>query len=109
VVTTTTSTSLAASPAVSTASSRATSPAGAAVSASLRQQWQRVADCEEGGRWDVQGPLYSGIGFLNQTWDDFGGLVFAPNAGMATPDEQIIVGMRVTGGWVPDQNGCAAW
>ncbi len=73
----------------------------------LRQEWQNVAVCEVGGRWSMTGPVYSGIGFLNATWSAFGGRQYAPLAGQATPDEQILVGMRVTGGWVPDQNGCS--
>jgi len=65
--------------------------------------------CEVGGRWHMQGPIYSGIGFMNSTWIAYGGLKYAPNAGLATRGEQIIIGMKITGGWVPDQNGCAAW
>ncbi len=73
----------------------------------LRQEWQNVAVCEVGGRWSMTGPVYSGIGFLNATWSAFGGRRFAPLAGQATRDEQILIGMRVTGGWVPDQEGCS--
>lgn len=73
----------------------------------LRQEWQSVAVCEVGGRWSMTGPTYSGIGFLNATWAAFGGRQYAPLAGQATRDQQILVAMRVTGGWVPDQNGCS--
>jgi Transglycosylase-like domain len=75
----------------------------------LRHEWQRVANCEVGGNWAMTGPVYSGIGFLNGTWLAFGGRQYAPLAGQATPDQQILVGMKVTNGRVPDQNGCAAW
>jgi Transglycosylase-like domain len=68
-----------------------------------------VAVCETGGNWAMQGPTYSGIGFLNSTWIAYGGLRYAPNAGLATPDEQIIVAMRITGGSIPDQGYCASW
>ena len=72
----------------------------------LRAEWQDVAICEVGGNWAMTGPRYSGIGFSNATWNAYGGTRFAPLAGQASVIEQIVIGMRVTGGWVPDQNGC---
>jgi hypothetical protein len=72
----------------------------------LRTEWERVAICEVGGDWSMVGPVYSGIGFRNATWDEYGGVEFAPLAGRATEDEQIVVGMRVTRDRVPDQYGC---
>ncbi len=73
----------------------------------LRAEWQQVAICEVGGDWKMVGSWYSGIGFLNSTWTEYGGTRFAPVAGRATRDQQILIGMRVTGGYVPDQNGCS--
>ncbi len=73
----------------------------------LRSRWERVAICEVGGNWSMVGSQYSGIGFLNSTWFAYGGQAFAPRAGQATVDQQILVGMRVTHGWIPDQGGCA--
>lgn len=70
--------------------------------------WDRIAQCETGGNWAMRGPLFSGgLGFYNGTWDAFGGHDFAPNAGMASREEQIIVAERIRssvgiGGW-----GCA--
>lgn len=72
----------------------------------LRAEWERVAICEVNGNWSMVGPAYSGIGFQNGTWDEYGGTRYAPLAGRAGEDAQIVVGMRVTGGWVPDQDGC---
>jgi hypothetical protein len=72
----------------------------------LRAEWQRVAVCEVAGDWSMVGPEYSGIGFQNGTWDEYGGTRYAPLAGRASEDAQIVVGMRVTRGWVPDQYGC---
>lgn len=72
----------------------------------LRSEWQHVAICEVGGNWRMVGPVYSGIGFRNDTWNAYGGPEFAPLAGEASEDAQIVVGMRVTRNWVPDQNGC---
>lgn len=72
----------------------------------LRNEWEHVAICEVGGNWRMVGPVYSGIGFRNATWNEYGGVQFAPLAGRAGEDAQIIVGMRVTRNWVPDQYGC---
>jgi len=73
----------------------------------LRTEWQQVAICEVGGNWAMMGPAYSGIGFLNATWNAYGGARYAPLAGQATRDEQILIAMKVTSGRVPDQNGCS--
>jgi len=73
----------------------------------LRAEWQQVAICEVGGNWAMTGPAYSGIGFLNATWNAYGGTHYARLAGEATRDEQILIGMKVTNGRVPDQNGCS--
>ncbi|MHB1209107.1 MAG: transglycosylase family protein [Acidimicrobiales bacterium] len=74
----------------------------------LRGEWQHVAICEVGGNWAMNGPSYSGIGFANSTWLQYGGSRFAPHAGQAPKDAQILIGMKVTGGWVPDQQGCSS-
>ncbi len=95
--------------AVTDATVRALAFTAAAVqttSAALRTKWEHVAICEVGGKWSMVGATYSGIGFLNATWSNFGGTTFAPLAGEASEDQQIIIGMRVTGGYVPDQSGC---
>jgi hypothetical protein len=73
----------------------------------LRQKWQHVAVCEEGGNWTLVGSVYSGIGFANSTWNTFGGTAFASRAGYASKDEQIVIGTRVTKTWIPDQYGCS--
>ena len=75
--------------------------------ARLREEWQHVAICEVSGNWAMVGSAYSGIGFLNATWSAYGGTHFARLAGLATRDQQILIGMKVTGGRVPDQNGCS--
>jgi len=74
----------------------------------LRAEWQLVAICEVGGNWSMIGSAYSGIGFLNTTWAQYGGTKYAPLAGEASMDQQILVGMKVTHGWVPDQYGCSS-
>lgn len=58
--------------------------------------WDGIARCETGGNWSMRGSRYSGgLGFYNGTWNAFGGREFAPNAGMATREEQIVVAERV--------------
>ena len=80
----------------------------AAEKASRDSVWDRIAACETQGNWSMQGPSFSGgVGFANNTWSSFGGTEFAPNAGQATPEQQIIVAERVRarvgmGAW-----GCA--
>ena len=69
--------------------------------------WSKVASCEEGGNWAIQGSMYSGgLGMLNQTWVAYGGLDFTPNAGLATMVQQIAVAKRIQPN-PPDQNGCS--
>jgi len=70
--------------------------------------WDRIAACETQGNWSMQGPIFSGgLGFANSAWSAFGGHEFAPNAGQATREQQIIVAERIRasaglGAW-----GCA--
>ena len=72
--------------------------------------WQRVADCETGGDWSMQGSTYSGgLGIANSSWLAYGGGQYAPNAGLATPEEQVAIANAISGGVVPDANGCASW
>jgi uncharacterized protein YabE (DUF348 family) len=74
-------------------------------------KWDELAQCESGGRWDTidSGPdgYDGGLGIYRGTWRAFGGTEFAPNAGLATREQQIIVGMRIYEklGW--DPWGCA--
>ena len=73
--------------------------------------WDELAQCESGGRWDTvdSGPdgYDGGLGIYRGTWKAFGGTEFAPNAGLATREQQITVGMRIYKqlGW--DPWGCA--
>jgi hypothetical protein len=72
------------------------------------RKWQKVAICEQGGNWKVQGPYFSGgLGFRNYVWEAYGGLEYAPNAGLATPQQQVAIAKKInSNGYVPDQNGC---
>ncbi len=73
----------------------------------LVAKWQRVAICEVNGNWSMKGPMYSGIGFSNATWVQYGGRHYAPTAGDATPVQQVAIGMKITRTWIPDQYGCS--
>jgi hypothetical protein len=70
--------------------------------------WDAIAACETQGNWSMRGSSFSGgVGFANSTWSSFGGTEFAPNAGQATREQQIVVAERVRarvgmGAW-----GCA--
>jgi len=74
------------------------------------EAWSKVSMCEEGGNWNIQGPVYSGgLGMLNSTWIAYGGLAYAPNAGLASMVQQIAVAKRIQAN-PPDQYGCSgAW
>jgi hypothetical protein len=72
--------------------------------------WQRLADCESGdidvygsANWaENAGTIYDGgLQFHPSTWTAYDYDGFAPEAWMATPGEQIVVGQRVQAaqGW----------
>ena len=77
------------------------------VSPLVMAKWGKVAWCETHGNWQMQGATFSGaLGISNVVWNAMGGQEFAPNAGLATPQEQVVVATRINGNYVPDQNGC---
>jgi len=65
--------------------------------------WGCIAECESGGRWDANtgNGFYGGLQFWQPTWVEFGGLVYAPRADLATREEQIKVAEKVLAvqGW----------
>lgn len=69
---------------------------GSADAASLRT-WDRLAQCESGGRWHINtgNGFYGGLQFTSSTWRGFGGQRYAPNAHQASRTEQIRVAERV--------------
>jgi len=74
-----------------------------------RAAWSRVAMCEEGGNWQTEGSRFSGgLGITRANWVIYGGLQYAPSAGEATPDQQIMVAERIQYS-PPDQYGCSSW
>jgi hypothetical protein len=74
-----------------------------------REAWQQVADCEEGGDWSFNGPIFDGgLGISRANWIAYGGEQFAPEAAMASEDQQIMVAERIQAE-PPDQDGCSGW
>jgi hypothetical protein len=74
----------------------------------IMKMWTKVNICEMGGRWHSEGSVYSGgLGIRNINWVSFGGLKFAPNAGRATPMQQVYIARKIEkSNYVPDQYGC---
>ena len=75
--------------------------------------WDKVNICEEGGVWNVDGPVYSGgLGFSHANWARFNTFGYPADAADATPDEQIRVAVAFATAYLggpnaaPDQNGC---
>lgn len=66
--------------------------------------WDALAQCESGGNWaypPVSGGFSGGIMFHIGTWRAQGGLEFAPDAYLASREEQIVIAERTlaSGGW----------
>lgn len=66
--------------------------------------WDDLAQCESGGNWaypPVSGGFSGGIMFHIGTWRAMGGLNYAPDAYLATREQQIEIATQVlnTSGW----------
>lgn len=65
--------------------------------------WDRLAQCEAGGNWNINtgNGYYGGLQFSASTWRAYGGEEFAPYAHQATREQQIIVAERTLAaqGW----------
>lgn len=72
--------------------------------------WDRMAQCETGGNWQhfPYGTWTGGLGIYNQTWIGWGGGEFAPTAGQATKEQQIIVADRIAADVGYSAWGCVA-
>ncbi|MGA4842861.1 transglycosylase family protein [Streptomyces sp. G45] len=59
--------------------------------------WACLAQCESSGRWQINtgNGYYGGLQFKQSTWEEHGGLAYAPRADLATRDEQIKVARKV--------------
>jgi hypothetical protein len=79
------------------------------VTPAQRAAWERVAMCEEGGNWHSDGSRFSGgLGITRANWAEYGGLQYASEGALATPDQQIMVAERIQS-YPPDQGGCRGW
>jgi len=65
----------------------------ATIRASSGVNWSAIAQCESGGRWDVNtgNGYYGGLQFSQATLVAAGGLRYAPRADLASPAQQIAV------------------
>ncbi|KAF4410773.1 MULTISPECIES: transglycosylase family protein [Streptomyces] len=70
------------------------------------ETWDRVAQCESGGMWsaDTGNGYYGGLQFTQDTWEEYGGLAYAPSADRASRSQQIAVAEKVL-----DAEGPFAW
>jgi hypothetical protein len=59
--------------------------------------WTQVAMCESSGNWSINtgNGYYGGLQFSPSTWAEFGGLVYAPRADLATRSQQIAIAEKV--------------
>jgi resuscitation-promoting factor RpfA len=77
--------------------------AAPAATAAPDSTWDKLAQCESGGRWNINtgNGFYGGLQFTPSTWRGFGGKEFAAMAHQASRDEQIVVAERVLAkqGW----------
>ncbi|MHC0430510.1 LysM peptidoglycan-binding domain-containing protein [Streptomyces sp. O3] len=65
--------------------------------------WTCVAACESSGDWQINtgNGFYGGLQFWQPTWEEHGGLAYAPRADLATREQQIEIAEEVlrTQGW----------
>ena len=80
--------------------------AAPAANAAPDSVWDRVAQCESSGNWNIStgNGFFGGLQFTSSTWRAFGGAQFAGSANQATREQQIIVAERVLAG-----QGWGAW
>jgi uncharacterized protein YabE (DUF348 family) len=59
--------------------------------------WDALARCEAGGKWNINtgNGYYGGLQFNKSTWLSNGGGVYAPTANLATREQQIAIGTKL--------------
>ena len=79
---------------------------GTPAHAATTHTWERLAQCESGGRWHINtgNGYYGGLQISRSTWAGYGGKKFAPLPSRATKKEQIKVAERIKHG-----QGWGAW
>jgi hypothetical protein len=80
--------------------------AAPAANAAPDSVWDRVAQCESSGNWNINtgNGFFGGLQFTSSTWRAFGGAQFAGSANQASREQQIMVAERVLAG-----QGWGAW
>ncbi|MFJ8937003.1 transglycosylase family protein [Streptomyces sp. NPDC102365] len=75
-------------------------------SAASGTTWDAVAECESGGSWsaDTGNGLYGGLQMSQETWEQNGGLDYAPSADQASRSQQIAVAEKILAA-----QGTSAW
>lgn len=77
-----------------------TASAAAVASGSV---WDQIAQCESGGNWSINtgNGFTGGLQFVDSTWLGLGGGVYAPQAYLATREQQIAIAEKVLAaqGW----------
>jgi hypothetical protein len=83
-----------------------TGPAAVSAEAAPLTTWNRLAQCESSGRWQINtgNGYYGGLQISGSTWRAYGGRQFAALPDNATKTEQIKVGERIRAG-----QGWRAW
>ncbi|WP_457966365.1 transglycosylase family protein [Arthrobacter sp. D1-29] len=80
---------------------------GAAAPAMMNEaMWDKIAQCESGGRWSINtgNGYYGGLQFSIPTWLANGGGTYGPNASVATKAQQIDIANRLFA-----KNGLRDW
>ncbi len=67
------------------------------------ETWDKVAMCESSGNWsiDTGNGFYGGLQFTSSTWAGYGGHAYAPQANLATKNQQITIAEKVLAGQGP--------
>ena len=72
--------------------------------AAKNRTWNRLAQCESGGRWHINSTYDGGLQFSPSTWRGYGGGKFASHAYKAKRWQQVAIAERVLRG-----QGWGAW
>ena len=81
----------------SSSTSSSTTSSGGAINLARADMWDRIAQCESGGRWDINtgNGYYGGLQFNLATWRSVNGQDFASYPHQASRAEQITVANRL--------------
>ncbi|MBA2445703.1 MAG: transglycosylase family protein [Nocardioidaceae bacterium] len=79
---------------------------GSPANAATDRTWNRLANCESGGNWQINtgNGYYGGLQFSSGTWLAYNGSKYASRADLATREEQIDIAEKVLKG-----QGWGAW